>query len=302
VKKILVTGASGFVGKNLLEYCHDNRLHAEGISVRKGLPRGSLAGIHTVVHLAGKAHDLKNVSQPAEYFEVNTELTQQVFDEFLSSPASVFIFLSSVKAAADVVLDVLTEDDVPSPATVYGKSKLAAEKYLLSKTMPTDKRLYILRPCMIHGPGNKGNLNLLYSLVKKGIPYPLASFENKRSFLSVNNFCFVIRELIEREDIAPGIYNVADNDPLSTNDVIRILSEELGKKARFLRINRSFLKTIAKIGDIMPFPLNTQRLEKLTQNYIVSTKKLQQALKKPLPVKSQEGIRMSARSFALKTN
>jgi nucleoside-diphosphate-sugar epimerase len=86
---------------------------------------------------------------------------------------------------------VLTEEVEPKPLTHYGKSKLMAEEYILSQPLSVGKSYYILRPCMIHGPGNKGNLNLLYQIVQKGIPYPLAAFENKRSFLSIENLCFI---------------------------------------------------------------------------------------------------------------
>ena len=118
--------------------------------------------------------------------------------------------MSSVKAVADEVVGVLDESVIPSPVTAYGKSKLAAEKYLLSQKPSKGKRVYILRPCMIHGPGNKGNLNLLYNFVKKGIPYPFGSFENKRSFVSIDNLCFVIKELIENKNITSGVYNISD--------------------------------------------------------------------------------------------
>ena len=102
--------------------------------------------------------------------------------------------LSSVKAAADEINGELTEEIIPKPSTHYGKSKLLAEEYILSKVLPPGKRVYIIRPCMIHGPGNKGNLNLLYQLVRKNVPWPLASFDNKRSFCSIENLCFVIKE------------------------------------------------------------------------------------------------------------
>ena len=84
--------------------------------------------------------------------------------------------------------------------------------YILSKEIPKGKRVYILRPCMIHGPGNKGNLNLLYQLVSKGLPWPLGGFQNQRSFLSVENLCFVIKELLENESIPSGVYQVADDE------------------------------------------------------------------------------------------
>ncbi|MBV5342376.1 nucleoside-diphosphate-sugar epimerase, partial [bacterium] len=91
--------------------------------------------------------------------------------------------------------------------------------------------LYILRPCMIHGPGNKGNLNLLYNVVKRGIPYPLGAFENRRSFCSIDNLSFVINGLIENQ-VASGIYNVCDDETVSTNELIELISISLGKKSR----------------------------------------------------------------------
>ncbi len=294
----MITGASGFVGSNLVAYAKNNGIDTSSVSLRNGISEKLPAHIDAVVHLAGKAHDVKNISDPSVYYEVNTELTKKIFDTFLLSNATVFIFLSSVKAAADTVIGSLTENTTAEPATAYGKSKLLAEEYLLSKTIPANKKLYILRPCMIHGPGNKGNLNLLYNLVKKGIPYPLAAFENMRSFLSVDNLCFVIRELVQRNDIPQGIYNLADDKALSTNEVIRIMGEELSMKIRFLKISRSFIEFVARVGDKIHFPLNTAKLKKLTENYIVDTQKLRNALKKPLPIDSENGLRISIRAFS----
>src|SRR5690606_1547157 len=121
-------------------------------------------------------------------------------EQFLKRDAEVFIYMSSVKAAADTVDGILTEEKQPNPKTPYGQSKRKAEEYLLNATLPEGKRVYILRPCMIHGPGNKGNLNLLYKFVQKGIPYPLAAFENRRSFLSIDNLNFVILQLLQNAE------------------------------------------------------------------------------------------------------
>ena len=122
-----------------------------------------------IIHLAGKAHDLKKAANPEEYYHVNTNLTNFIFDTFLTSDVKVFITLSSVKAAADEVNGELTEEYIPNPITHYGKSKLLAEQYIFSKEIPEGKRVYVLRSCMIHGPGNKGNLNLLFKIVSRGI-------------------------------------------------------------------------------------------------------------------------------------
>ena len=289
---VYLTGASGFVGRNICEFFRDTKSFV--IAPRKILNK---IEEEVVIHLAGKAHDLKNVSSSEEYYKVNTELTKEVFDAFLISEAKVFITLSSVKAVTDEVDGELTEDVTPNPITHYGKSKLLAEQYILSQPIPDGKRVYILRPCMIHGPGNKGNLNLLYSLVSKGLPWPLGLFENSRSYLSIENLCFIIKELIEREDIPSGVYNVADDVPLSTNEVIKMIAESKGKKVRILNFSKSLIIVLARFGDLLKLPLNSERLQKLTESYIVSNVKIKKALNKPLPVSSKEGLIRTFQSF-----
>ena len=290
---IYLTGASGFVGKNIIEFFRYTK------TIVKPTRNSSIEiEEQVVIHLAGKAHDLKNVSSSEEYYKVNTELTNEIFDAFLTSKSKVFITLSSVKAVADDLDNVLFEDATPNPITHYGKSKLLAEKYILSKSIPDGKRVYILRPCMIHGTGNKGNLNLLYSIVSKGLPWPLGLFENSRSYLSIENLCFIIKELIEREDIASGVYNVADDVPLSTNEVINMIAKSRGKKARILNLSKNFIKVLARIGDLLKLPLNSERLQKLTESYIVSNAKIKEALGKQLPVSSKEGLMRTFQSFA----
>ena len=252
------------------------------------------------IHLAGKAHDLKNNTDATAYFTINTGLTIQLFDLFIKSKAATFIYFSSVKAAADRVADVLLENLTPDPKTPYGQSKLRAEEYLLSQKLPGGKRIIILRPCMIHGPGNKGNLNLLYRFVTKGIPYPLAAFENKRSFLSVDNLCFVVHQLIQNEAVASGIYNVADDESLSTNEVVKIIAETLHLKPRLWTIPKPFLQTIAKIGDKTGLPLTSERLKKLTENYVVSNDKIKRALQiEHLPVSATNGLRKIIINFRM---
>jgi nucleoside-diphosphate-sugar epimerase len=282
---IFLTGSSGFVGNNVISY-FDKKWPINKYK------RGSLINIQEdiVIHLAGKAHDFKNVTSYSDYYLVNTEFTNQVFDSFITSNAKVFIMLSSVKAAADKLDVELTEDHKPNPVTHYGKSKLLAENHILSKPLLLGKRIYILRPCMIHGPGNKGNLNLLYKIVKMGIPWPLGAFDNKRSFCSIDNLCFVINELIQNDQIPSGVYNIADDEALSTNELIKLISESVGKKPTIWQIPKLIVKSISKIGDLFRFPLNTERLGKLTENYIVSNKKIKLAIKKPFPVNSKDGL------------
>ena len=297
--KILISGASGFVGKNLVPFLQKFDFDFQYIS-RKEIELRDFAladCAEGIIHLAGKAHDLKNVSDPSDYYQVNEKHSNRLYDAFLKSKSKVFITISSVKAVADSVDFPLTEGAEPFPQTHYGKSKLLAEYYINSKKIPSGKRVYILRPCMIHGPGNKGNLNLLFKIAKWGLPWPLAAFENKRSFCSVENICFVINELLIREDIPSGTYNIADDEPLSTNEVIQILGESLGIKPHFWHIPRYIIQFVAKIGDFVHLPLTTERLTKLTESYVVSNKKLVNALGKNLPVKAKDGLKYTFQSF-----
>ena len=292
---IFLTGSSGFVGSSVLNCFDSNSI----IQYKRGdvLKIGSAS---IVIHLAGKAHDLKNTSKSDEYYQGNTELTQKVFDAFLASNAKVFITLSSVKAIADQLEGELTEEQLPNPVTHYGKSKLLAEQYIFSKEISVGKRVYVLRPCLIHGPGNKGNLNLLYKIVSRNIPWLLGSFENKRSFCSSDNLMFIFKELIEREEIPSGIYNVADDESLSTNELIELIAQSQNRNPKVWNFSKKYIEVVASFGDKLHLPLNTERLHKLISSYEVSNSKIVTAIGKPLPVSSREGLLKTFKSFKSK--
>lgn len=315
--KILITGIHGFVGSNLVASLkqHHTLYGLDIVSpIKEGVERTfswkdleteSIPEVDAIIHLAGKAHDTKNQAKAQVYFDINTGLTQKIYDYFLRSSAQKLIFFSSVKAAADTVPgDVLTEDIVPSPVGPYGESKIKAEKYILENEERrtkneecSKKRVFILRPCMIHGPGNKGNLNLLYGVVSKGIPWPLGAFENKRTFTSIDNLCFVIEGMLTKE-LKSGIYHMADDEALSTNELIKVMCEAMGQNARIWRINRGLVETMATIGTWLHLPLNKERLRKLTENYVVSNAKIKNALGiDRMPVRAKDGLKKTIVSF-----
>ena len=306
--KILITGSTGFVGTNLLRYLNANfkcEIHTVNtknilqVGVKKNFlwkEKMKIGKMDLFIHLAGKSHDTNNTSNQKEYFDINYKLTKFIFNKFLKSGSSKFIFISSVKAVSDSVKEILTEKCNPNPTTFYGKSKILAERYLL-KNVCSNKKLFILRPCMIHGPGNKGNLNLLFALVSKGFPWPLGSYHNKSSFCSIDNLLFVINELIVRKNISPGIYNVADDNPLSTNEIIKLIFKIKNKKPLIINVPKKIIYLIAKVGDKIKLPLNSERLKKLTQTYLVSNQKLIDSLGKPLPIKSRDGMIKTFKSF-----
>jgi nucleoside-diphosphate-sugar epimerase len=278
------------------------RLGRDGSTGRSELFWGNVTdrdiqGVDAIIHLAGKAHDTRNVSGEQEYFGVNYELTKQLYDLFLRSEASKFIYLSSVKAVADEVKGVLDEDVNPDPKTPYGRSKLMAEQHINTHPGSSEKEVYILRPCMIHGPGNKGNLNLLFRFSKLGLPYPLAAFENRRSFLSVDNLCFIIGELLTRS-IPVGTYNVADDEAVGTDEVITLMSSAQNRRARLWRIPRILVLALAKFGDVVKLPLNSERLQKLTDSYVVSNTRIKSALNiGSMPKTARQGLIKTIRSF-----
>ena len=345
--KILITGVHGFVGTNLVDAL--KREHTiYGLDIISPQKEGirytfswddleketMIPEVDAIIHLAGKAHDVKNKSAADVYFKVNTGLTQKIFDYFLTHDnIKKFVFFSTAKAAADKVDGVLTEDVVPAPVGPYGESKIAAEKYILEKfkdyslklkdsskvdgekveisnfTHTTDykqstinsklssKDVYIFRPCMIHGPGNKGNLNLLYNMVRKGIPWPLGAFENRRTFTSVENVCFAVNGVLTK-DVPSGIYNMGDDEALSTNELIEEICKSLGKKAHIWKLPKGLMNGVAKIGDWLHLPLNSLRMQKLTENYISSNAKIKAALGvEKMPVDAREGLKKTLETF-----
>ena len=286
--KILISGAYGFVGTNLSKYLASKGHECIALDIARG-KTNSYAAFHTwddldkidwtvidaVVHLAGKAHDTRNVTEPQVYFDVNVGLTQKLFTA-CGDKVKTFIYFSSIKAV---------DGDTP-----YAQSKREAEKWL-------DGRALVLEPAMIHGPGNKGNLNLLFAVVKRGIPWPLAAFENRRSFTSIGNVCAVVEELC-KGNVPRGIYPLCDDEPVSTNRLIELIAESRGKKARLWRLPKELMRLVARVGDVCRLPLNSERLGKLTEDSLVDNSKIKAALGwANMPVRAEEGFRETLRSF-----
>lgn len=285
--KILITGAYGFVGTNLCRYLAEKGHACHALDVpaakRDNVPYASfhtwdelekLPDVDAVVHLAGKAHDLKKVASEQSYFDVNVGLTEKIFNAMQGRTAR-FIYFSSSKADAN--------------GNAYGRSKLAAEQFL-------NGRAIVLRPAMIHGPGNKGNLNLLWGIARRGLPWPLAAFENQRSFTSIGNVCAAVEALCARG--VNGVYPIADDEMISTNRLIELIAETCGRKARLWRLPKGLMRLAARIGDVLHLPLTTERIEKLTEDSFVDNAALKRMLDwQTMPVGAEEGMRATLRSF-----
>ncbi len=314
MKNILITGITGFIGRNLVEYFAERDEikifgHSRDIFQAKKLFKQKKIEflselnvdvldrnhIEIIIHLAGIAHDLSGHYRSEDYDLVNNIGTRKLFDQFTDSQASTFIFVSSIKAVIDHFDGEVHEEMDPKPTSAYGISKLKAEQYI-NQHKGNNKKNYILRPCLVHGPGNKGNLNLLYKFVRSGMPYPLGAFENQRSFLSIENFCFVINAIINNQ-LPPDTYFLSDEKSIATNELVRIIGIAIGKNIRILKIPKPLINLLASIGSVFHLPFRRSNISKLTENLIVSNKKLLLNLNSNLPVTAEEGLLKTIKSF-----
>lgn len=136
---------------------------------------------------------------------------------------------------------------------------------------------------------------MLYQLVAKRLPCALGAFENMRAFLSVDNLCFVIDRLFKKK--VSGVYNITDDEALSTNEIVNLIGESLESKASTWTIPIFFIQAFAKLGDVLPFPINSDRLQKLTKNYVVSNDKIKKSLGIEVPFSSRDGLLKTFQSF-----
>ena len=295
---IALFGASGFLGTNLRAFL---RVEHYSVNIRNKFWQEQISlNTNIFINCIGKAHDHNGTATEHDFYFANYELVKVLFEEFLKSNAQIFIHISSIAAVEENERkEVLTEDSVGNPHSHYGKSKKAAEEYLLKQSLPSGKKIFILRPTMIHGEGDKGNLTLLYKIISKGIPYPLGAFQNSRTFISVDNVVFLMNEIIKKHtEMKGGVYHITDDEPLSTQKIIEIIGEAKGKKPIILSPPKFLINSLAKMGDIIPLPLNTKRLKKMTGNLEVSNQKIKNALGiTQLPISAKKGIEITIKSF-----
>jgi len=307
--RVLITGISGFVGRHLTDYLiGKGEFEVVGLDLEsaiKSVPVQSysweniskVGHVDTVIHLAGIAHDLGRKFSDADYFRVNTKLTEEIYTWFLSSGTNRFIYFSTVKAVRDYSESPLEEDANPEKVGVYGTSKKLAEDFLLAHLPSPGRSMIIFRPCMIHGPQPKGNLVSLHKYITKGLPYPFGRIKNQRSYLSIDNLCFLLERTITT-DIPSGIYHLADDTPLSTKRIIELIGETSSTQPLIVNIPVAFINLLAGLGSALNLPFNRKVLKKLAGNFIVSNQKIKNVLTiSSLPVSAEEGMKKAVCSL-----
>jgi len=296
---ITVLGGSGFIGQNLCSFLESNH-NVQQISLRQNGWKKELADSDIIINLVGKAHDHKGNATEQDFYYANEKLVIEIFESFIKSQSQLLIHISSIASLEEGGSEKqLLETDEVNPQSYYGKSKRAGEIYLLNQIVPEGKKIIILRPPMVHGPGDKGTLTMLFKVVKFRIPWPLSSYNNKRSFLSIDNFNFIISEIIKQSKrMESTIYHISDDTSLSTNEIIKLMRKVAKRRSLNINLPKKFIIGIAKLGDILGLPLNTIRLNKMTSNLEVSNQKIKKALNiDKLPVSADEGITKTIQSF-----
>lgn len=304
---ILITGVHGFVGTNLVASFNNQHciygldiVYPHKVGVIKTFSWNELDKIpevDAVIHLAGKAHDTSYTTEKQDYIDINYGLTKIIYDFYLKSKAYQFYFMSSVAAVTNHVVGILTEEDRYNPVTPYGISKRMAEKYVLSNLPSNKKAVYVFRPSMIHGPGNKGNLNLLNQFITRRIPWPLGAYNNKRSFTSIGNLTYIIHQMLEK-NIKSGVYQISDDESITINDLIRMIAKAQNKRVIIWKVSSRFIRFVANIGSILHLPLNNERLRKLTSSFVVSNEKIKTVLGiTKMPINSIDGLNITLKSF-----
>lgn len=324
--KVLVTGASGFVGKNLIVKLHQqgeeviaasrSRIEHPGIfyvcSPELG-PKAdwseALTGIEAVVHLAGLAHTRPEKNQREagkKYLRINTEGSARLAEQCLTAGVKHFVFLSSCHAIAGQSDDVLTDRTVPRPVTAYGRSKLAAEEATKSVLAESDCAWTILRPPLVYGPGNTANFGLLVKLVQTGIPLPLSSTRNRRSFIYVENLADLITACLGNPKAFGKTFYPSDGEDVSTPELIRAIARANKSAQCPVSIHSVTNKATRHSPRLFPFPEILLKamgqlpglgaLRKLTSSLQVDSKPIRHELCWTPPFTMKEGLQRTLRA------
>ncbi len=278
--KILITGGSGFLGKEVIQYFksqnipfltigrgRDNTIVAD---LKEEIPDLKNYKIDTVLHIAGKAHSIpKTAAEQKEFYDVNLHGTQKLLNGLKDNTPRNFIFISTVAVYGLEKGINITEDYPLEGKTPYAKSKIEAEREVIKFGSDYGVNVSVLRLPLVVGKNPIGNLGSIIKGIKKGYYFRIGNGEAKRSLVAASD----IGPLVIKLDGKSGIYNVTDSSNSTIKDIDIYISGIYNKKIKTLPL--AFLKYISKIGDIIPFfPLNSYKFDKLTSSLTFSNDKL----------------------------
>jgi UDP-glucose 4-epimerase len=304
---VLVTGASGFIGRHLTPM-----LESRGWIVRQVLRtpparpgdvfipsigpntdwRDAVAGVDAVVHLAARVHHAEQSQSADSYEGTNVEGTLNLARYASNAGIGQFVFISTVlvHGRSSDGFHPFSENDEVNPRNIYARSKAAAEAGLAAMAGDGGMRITVVRPPMVYGAGAKGNFRLLRRAVERGIPLPLAAIYNRRAFVSVQNLASFIIARLSRAERNFDVFLVADREQVSTPDFIRRLAKAAGMRARLFPVPAPLLDTLLRLSR------RPEARESLVGSLELDLSKAMATGWSP-PVSLDEGLRLAARGF-----
>lgn len=323
--RILVTGATGFIGGHLIPLLeargHSLTLALRNEDAERRLPsagdrserrvvvvgeidqrtnwREALGGVDAVVHLAARAHVLDSDAAEDDdaFSRINAIGTARLSEQAIQSGVARFVLMSSIGAVTAASDSCVTLDTPCTPQTPYGHSKRAAEQALIERANGTSMRWTILRPTLVYGPGNPGNMERLVTLVKRGLPLPLGAMRNRRSFTFVRNLTDLIAVVLGHDEAEDATFLVADGEDLSTPELIRKIALHAGVRVRLFSVPPAALGGIARAADAWTAvagsaaPFGTPALRRLESSLYVDIEPLRARLDWTPPFGVDEGLR-----------
>jgi nucleoside-diphosphate-sugar epimerase len=304
--RVVLTGASGFIGRVLAKNlqtddcdvlsCSRSFRKTVGASLTTSpelAPESDwrllLEGADVVVHLAGLSQvesGRPDAKTEQAYFRVNAEGTRTLAKQASEVGVRHFIFMSSSHAVAAQSNTKLSTESVPQPSSVYGRSKLAGERAVREALAGTGCKWTILRPPLVYGPENKGNFGLLLKLVRTGLPLPLASVRNKRSFLFVENLADAVKGCLENSKAFGKVFYPSDGRDISTPEVIKMIGDAAGIEARLFTLPQSLLRAAARMPGL-------GAVRKLTSSLFVDSQPMSEDLGWSPRFATEEGLKLS---------
>ncbi|MFN7039479.1 MAG: NAD-dependent epimerase/dehydratase family protein [Alphaproteobacteria bacterium] len=306
--RVLITGATGFVGQSLMQNVNKSYDVIALVRARSSLLPSTVQqivaenifgsdfpeNIDVIIHLAGRAHILneKTIDPLSEFRKVNVDGTLQLARQALDKKVKRFIFMSSIGVNGSVTSQQpFTEDAAPQPHADYAVSKLEAEQELKKLFAGSDTELVIIRPPLVYASHAPGNFARLLKLVASNLPLPFAGTNNKRSFVALENLVDFIQTCIEHPNAANQTFLVADQTPISTRELVQYLKQGMGKPARFIYIPQPLMKLgAACIG-------KSKLYEQLFESLEVDTTKAQKLLGWTAPLSTQHAMLQAGQNY-----